>query len=112
MLAGLRPPLASNLYNSNSEMNFDVSPRPLHIAHEATRCALRMSGLPIMRVPLALEIGDERGAEMAIGLVAGVGREIVAKRIERFLADLQRAAVRGGADRTGSDIVGVRRIAL
>ena len=52
-----------------------------------------------MRVPLALEIGDQRRAEMAIGLIARVGGEIAAKQIERLLADADGAAVRRGADR-------------
>src|ERR1700757_1428255 len=59
-----------------------------------------------MRVPLALQIGDQRRAEMAIGLVAGVSGKIFAERIERFLADAQRAAVAHGADRTGTGQAG------
>src|SRR5579859_2593480 len=55
--------------------------------------------LSVMRVPLAFEIGDQRRAEMAIGLVARVGGKILAEQVERLLADAQRAAICGGADR-------------
>src|SRR5579862_6787164 len=55
-----------------------------------------------MRIPLALEIGDERGTEMAIGLVASVSGKIHPECVERLLADAQCAAVRGGADRAGA----------
>ena len=49
--------------------------------------------LSIMRVPLALEIGDQRRAEMAIGLVARVGGKILAKSVERLFADPDGAAI-------------------
>src|SRR5271156_2765315 len=55
-----------------------------------------------MRIPLALEIGDQRRAEMAISLVAGVSGKIHPECVERLLPDAQRAAVRGGADRAGA----------
>src|SRR5580704_10603962 len=59
-----------------------------------------------MRIPLALEIGDERGTEMAIGLVASVSGKIHPECVERLLPDAQRAAVRGGADRAGAGQAG------
>src|SRR5580698_15135 len=65
-----------------------------------------ISDLAIMRVPLALEIGDQRWAEMAIGLIAGVSGKIHPECVERFLPDAQRAAVRGGADRAGAGQAG------
>src|SRR6202451_4326710 len=66
----------------------------------------RMSGLTIMRVPLALEIGDQRRAEMAIGLVAGVGGKIHSECVECFLADLDGASVARRADRAGTGQAG------
>src|SRR5580704_18637120 len=55
-----------------------------------------------MRVPLALEIGDQRRAEMTIGLVASVSGKIHPECVERLLPDAQRTAVRGGADCAGT----------
>src|SRR5882672_6774543 len=56
---------------------------------------------PRPRVPMALEIGDQRRAEMAIGLLARVDRHIGAKSVERFLGDTKGPAVACGADHPG-----------
>src|SRR5260221_6911692 len=53
------------------------------------------------RVPMALEIGDQRWAEMAIRLLARVDRHIAAKGVERFLGDAKGPAVACGADHPG-----------
>src|SRR5262245_64689803 len=55
------------------------------------------------RVPVALEVGDQRRAEMAERLLARVDREIIAEHVERLLGDADGAAVAGGTDhaRTG-----------
>src|SRR5690349_12937369 len=53
-------------------------------------------------IPVLLEVADERGAEVAEGLLARVGRHVGAKQVERLLAGPQRAAVRGGVDQAGA----------
>src|SRR5215470_14649301 len=49
-------------------------------------------------VPVALEIGDQRRAEMAERLLARIDREVIAEHVERLLGDADGAAVAGGAD--------------
>src|SRR5262249_44385689 len=51
------------------------------------------SRLAVLRVPVALEIADQRRAEMAIGLLAGVDLEISAQHVERLLGYAERTAV-------------------
>src|SRR5262249_56669591 len=53
----------------------------------------------ILRVPKALEIVDQGGAEVAVGLLAGIDRAIAAKLIEGFLRDPERAPIAHRADR-------------
>src|SRR5258708_27605178 len=55
------------------------------------------SALAAARVPVPLEIGDQRRAEMAIGLLARIDRHIAAEGVERFLRDAEGAAIAGGA---------------
>src|SRR5215813_13102519 len=55
------------------------------------------SRLAALRVPVALEIGDQGRAEMAIGLLARVDGEISAEHIERLLRDADGAPVAGSA---------------
>src|SRR5665213_2887073 len=52
------------------------------------------------------EIGDQRRAEMAIGLLAAIDRHVAAEHIERLLTDTKGAPVAGRADhaRTGEII--------
>src|SRR5262249_56327854 len=52
-----------------------------------------------MSVPIALEVGDESGAETAIGLVARVGRAVASEQVERLLPDPEGAAIADCADR-------------
>src|SRR5258705_10232969 len=61
----------------------------------------RWLALPVVRVPVPLEIGDEGGAEAAIGLIACIGGGVAAKEVERLLHDPERAPVANGADRSG-----------
>src|SRR5579864_4038635 len=89
-------------------VNFGMSPPryhhsyglPDHLAGAgASRQARRpVSGPSVPRVPVALEIGDQRRREVAIGLLARVNGGVAPKRIERLLADPDGAAVADGAD--------------
>src|ERR1700751_4188889 len=45
------------------------------------------SDLSVLRVPVALEIGDQRRAEVTIGLLSRVNRGEAPKQIERLLAN-------------------------
>ena len=51
------------------------------------------SDFAVLRIPVPLKIGDERGAEVAKGLLAGVDGAIAAEKIERLLADAERSAI-------------------
>src|SRR6201993_725648 len=64
------------------------------------------SRLAALRVPVALEICDQGGAEVAIGLLARIDGEIGAEHVERFLRDAEGAPVAGGAHhaRTGQSL--------
>src|SRR5262245_6405013 len=55
------------------------------------------SGLAALRVPVALEICDQGGAEVAIGLLARIDGEVGAEHIERLLRDAEGAPVARGA---------------
>src|SRR3954447_18307085 len=55
------------------------------------------SGLAALRVPVALEIGDQRRAEVTVGLLARIDREIGAEHVERLLGDAECAPVSGRA---------------
>ena len=67
------------------------------------------SGAPVLRVPVPLEVGDQRRAEVAIGLVAGIGGAVAAEEVERLLPDATDAAVDDVvAGLTGSGIVSAR----
>src|ERR1044072_8971715 len=54
--------------------------------------------LPLLRVPVLFEIGDQRRAEVAIGLLARVDRHVAAELVERVLGHTKRATVAGRAD--------------
>ena len=54
--------------------------------------------LALRRVPVLFQIGDQRRAEMAIGLLSGIDRHVAAERVERLFADAEGAPVAGGAD--------------
>src|SRR5207344_177013 len=60
------------------------------------------SGPAALRVPVALEIGDQRRAEVAVGLLARIDREIGAEHVERLLGDAERAPVSGRAYDAGT----------
>src|SRR6185369_9891637 len=60
------------------------------------------SGPAALRVPVALEIGDQRRAEVAVGLLARVDREVGAERVERLLGDAKRAPVSGRTHHAGT----------
>src|SRR6185437_2285151 len=93
-------------------VNFGMSPPryhhsyglPDHLAGSgANRQARRpVSGLSVSCVPVALEIGDQRRGEVAIGLLARIDGGVAPKRIERLLADPDGAAIADGADGAGA----------
>src|SRR5262245_33937773 len=56
------------------------------------------SHLAARGVPVALEVGDQRRADVAERLLARIDREIIAEHVERLLGDADGAAVAGGAD--------------
>ena len=74
-----------------------------HRAKPANRdiVMVHASGLSVARVPVALEIGNQRGTEAAIRLITRIGRAVAAEQIKRFLTDAQRAAIADGAGRAG-----------
>src|SRR5262249_54961295 len=67
---------------------------------------LMESHFSLLRVPVLFEIGDQRGREVAIGLLARVDRHIAAELIERFLRHTKRTPV---ASRTHNARVGEAR---
>src|ERR1700728_4932928 len=71
-------------------------------ASAGCRACRRRSDLPILRVPIALEIGDQRRTEVTIGLLARVNGGVAPKQIQGFLADSDGAPVADGADRASA----------
>src|SRR5260370_8388505 len=59
------------------------------------------SRLAALRVPIALEICDQRRTEVAIGLLARIDGKIGAEHLERLLRNPERAPVARRADRAG-----------
>jgi hypothetical protein len=51
---------------------------------------------------MLLEIGDQRRAEMAVGLLAGIERTVLAEQVERLLAEPEGAAIADGANYAGA----------
>src|SRR5437899_8434426 len=49
--------------------------------------------LAVFRDPVLLEVGDQRGAEVAVRLLERVCGEITAEQVERFLRHAKRAPV-------------------
>src|SRR3954452_2641126 len=56
------------------------------------------SHLPLLRVPVLLEIGDQRRGEVAIGLLARINRHVAAELIERLLRHADGTPVTGCTD--------------
>ena len=67
----------------------------MHIETPALRCVKRSISTPVLRVPVALQVVDQRRAEVTVRLFQRVHRAVVAKEVERFLPDAQGAAVGG-----------------
>src|SRR3954454_25248862 len=63
----------------------------------ATRSIAALVGTPVL-----LEVADERRAEVAGRLLAGVDRHVLPERVQRLLADPQRPPVRDADDRAGA----------
>src|SRR3954453_8035301 len=94
-------------------MSGSAAPRGRSL-RRVTRCCKRSSWsvsstvrgacsiLTLMGAPVLLEVADQRRAEVADGLLAAVGRHVLAERVERFLADAQRFAIRDAGDRAGA----------
>src|SRR5262245_34282435 len=88
-------PSTRNLRRDSSQsVALPITPRP----QTTTSKRAIVSGLPVVRVPVPLQIGDERRAEAAIGLIACVGGAIAAEKVERFLDDAEGATVADGTD--------------
>src|SRR4029077_6369831 len=72
------------------------------VKHDRQQRVGLASDLSVLRVPVALEVGDQRWAEVTIGLLARVDRSIATKQIERLLANSEGATVADGADCLGA----------
>src|SRR3954471_12968480 len=59
----------------------------------------KRSGLAALRVPEFLEVGDQRRAEVAKRLLAGIERGVLAEGVEWLGGEAQRAPVADHADR-------------
>src|SRR4029077_522283 len=68
-------------------------PRPYKRQGKRKRLIGSSSRLAVLRVPVALQVGDQSGAEMAVSLLARVDGKIGAKGVERLLPNPQRAPV-------------------
>jgi hypothetical protein len=95
--ASVRPPRAPfpNILaqNAGTDLILATSTPPSRGDVNAIGCRKFPLSLSIMGIPFAFEVGDQRRAEVAIGLVARISRKILAEQIERLLADAQCAAV-------------------
>src|SRR4029077_3750451 len=72
------------------------------VKHDRQQRVGLASDLSVLRVPVAFEVGDQRWAEVTIGLLARVDRSVATKQIERLLADSEGATVADGADCSGA----------
>src|SRR6185295_3332931 len=66
---------------------------------------------PVGGVPVLFQVTDERGAEMALCLLASVQRHVAAKQVERLLPDAESSPVVRGAYHAGTRVLlhGFRR---
>src|SRR6185437_1633533 len=67
--------------------------------HDARSLRLEPLALPVLGVPVPFEIRNQRGAEMALRLLARIDGAVAAEQIERLLGDAKRTAIADGADR-------------
>src|SRR5213595_2624623 len=65
------------------------------------RASTQTLNLPLLRVPVLFQIANQRGREMAVGLLAGIHGHVTAELIERLLCNAKRAAIARGADHAG-----------
>src|SRR4029079_9539362 len=94
VIAGLDP--AIPLRRAHSCIIYrDHRVRPLRVGPVMTKEGSHFS---LLRVPVLLEIGDQRRREMAIGLLARVDRHVAAELVERLLRDTDGTAVAGCTD--------------
>src|SRR6185437_10745332 len=56
------------------------------------------SETPAVSVPVLLEVAHERGTEVTVGLLVGVGGHVLAEQLDRLLPNPHRGAVCGGVD--------------
>src|SRR3954466_9072388 len=70
-------------------------PKRLRFGPCSTRIFILLA--PVGRVPVLFQIADERGAEMALCLLASVHRHVAAEQVEGFLPGADRAPVARGA---------------
>src|SRR6185437_15136943 len=61
----------------------------------------QISDAALVRIPVLLEIANQRGAEVAVGLLARERGHVLAEDVERLLPDADPAAVGGGRDEPG-----------
>src|ERR1700757_2328878 len=72
------------------------------IVKRGQRSDPRTSDLSILRVPVALEVGDQRRAKVTIGLLARINGGVTPEEIQRLLANPKGATIADGADRAGA----------
>src|SRR4051812_11422314 len=81
--------------------------RRLTVVRSRSRCSASSSArgarsiAALVGTPVLLEVVDQGGAEVAECLLAGVDGHVLAERLERLLADPQRAPVGHAAHRAG-----------
>src|SRR3954469_17389879 len=74
------------------------------VSRSRSRCSASSSSrdarsiASLVSTPVLLQVADERRAEVADGLLAGVQRHVLAERVERLLADAHRPPVGDAAD--------------
>src|ERR1700678_1170246 len=90
------PPTSASNYRIISQAS------ALIVKHERQKRRSSASELSVLRVPVALEIGDQRRTEVTIGLLARVDGGVASKQIQRFLANPDGAPVADGADRASA----------
>src|SRR6202453_1351288 len=87
------PPTSASNYRIISQASARI------VKHERQKRRSSASELSVLRVPVALEIGDQRRTEVTIGLLARVDGGVAAKEIQRFLTNPDGAPFADGADR-------------
>src|SRR4051812_19702170 len=79
---------------------------PSGVRRTRSTVAARRSVASLVGTPVLLQVADQRGAEVAVGLLARVDAHVFAEDVQRLLADAQGAPVGDAADRAGTRELG------